>query len=56
MERREQISVPIPSALRQQIEDVARREERSVAQQVRRWIADGLAAARAVEQHRQVAA
>ena len=55
MERREQISVPLDPAVRQEIEHVARREERSVAQQVRRWIADGLAAARAAEQHRQAA-
>jgi hypothetical protein len=56
MERREQISVPLDPALRKEIEDVARREERSVAQQVRKWIADGVAAARAAEQHREIAA
>jgi hypothetical protein len=46
MERREQISVPLDPALRKEIEHVAQREERTIAQQVRRWIADGLAAAR----------
>ena len=49
MERREQISVPLDPALRQEIEHIARREERTVAGQVRRWIADGLAAARAAQ-------
>jgi hypothetical protein len=53
MERREQISVPINPGLREEIERVAAAEERSVAQQVRKWIAEGL---RAAEQHRQVAA
>jgi len=53
MERREQLSVPINPDLRKQIEQVARCEERTVAQQVRRWIADGLAAARASGQHRE---
>lgn len=48
---REQISVPLDPALRKEIEHVARREERTMAQQVRRWIADGLAASRAAEQH-----
>jgi hypothetical protein len=53
MERREQISVPLDPALRKKIEAVAKSEERSVAQQVRRWIAEGL---RAAEQHRGIAA
>lgn len=50
MERREQISVPLDPALRREIEQVARREERTIAQQVRRWISDGLAAARGAQQ------
>ena len=54
MEQREQLSIPIDPALREQVEHVARREERTVAQQVRRWIADGLA--RAAEQQHQAAA
>jgi hypothetical protein len=41
--------VPLDPALRKEIEQFARCEERTVAQQVRRWIADGLAAARAAE-------
>lgn len=50
---REQISVPLDPALREQIESVARRQERTTAQQVRKWIAEGLA--RAAE-HREAAA
>lgn len=55
MERREQISVPLDPALRREIEDVAQREQRTTAGQVRKWIVDGLTAARAAEQ-RSVAA
>jgi hypothetical protein len=57
MERRDQISIPLlDPAMRQEIEHIARREERTVAQQVRRWIADGLAAARAAGQGEGIAA
>lgn len=55
MERREQISVPVDPAVRQEIEHIARREERTTAQQVRKWIADGLAAARAAGQEQAAA-
>lgn len=47
--KQEQISVPIDPALRQEIERVAQQQERSTAQQVRYWIAAGLAASRAAE-------
>jgi hypothetical protein len=52
MEKREQISVPLDPALRREIERVAAAEERSVAGQIRRWIADGL---RATEQRSEAA-
>jgi hypothetical protein len=42
-ERREQISVPVDSDLRAAIERAAEAEHRSVAGQIRHWIANGLA-------------
>jgi hypothetical protein len=41
-ERREQISVPINRELRQAIERVAEAQHRTVAGQIRHWIASGL--------------
>jgi hypothetical protein len=43
-ERRDQISVPIDAELRREIERVAAVEHRTVAGQIRHWIANGLAA------------
>lgn len=48
-QEREQISVPLPPEVRRAVEHVARREDRTVAAQVRHWISEGLAAARAQE-------
>jgi len=42
-ERREQVSVPIDADLRRAIERAAAEEHRSVAGQIRHWIANGLA-------------
>jgi hypothetical protein len=41
-ERREQISVPVDSILREAIEEAAKAEHRTVAGQVRHWILDAL--------------
>jgi hypothetical protein len=42
-ERREQISVPVDPDLRASIERIAEAEHRTVAGQIRHWIAAGLA-------------
>jgi hypothetical protein len=55
MAEREQLSVPIEPALREEIAHVARREERTVAGQVRLWIAEGLAAERDRQQQERAA-
>jgi hypothetical protein len=42
MQMEDQISVPLNSELRQQIERIARDEHRTIAGQVRHWIAAAL--------------
>jgi hypothetical protein len=41
-ERRDQLSVPVDSDLRAAVERVAKREDRTLAAQVRVWIVAGL--------------
>jgi hypothetical protein len=45
-ERRDQVSVPIDADLRRAVEQAAAAEHRTVAGQIRHWIANGLAAQR----------
>ena len=47
---REQISVPLDPAVRGAIERVARREDRTLAGQIRHWITAGLQSAEASAQ------
>lgn len=42
---REQVSVPIPSAVRDEVERIAEREHRTLAGQIRHWILSALASA-----------